>query len=182
MITWDATVAVDIGKWVSGVAIFGPADSPGPDPRLLHATEVKLERVAGKLDPDRMARALYDHVWRTLRHEPQVTWVAEEMVDYPGKGAREDDLEHLRESVEALRLMLFGHERFLTRRAAAWKGGTSKAVTEYRVREILTTEEFALVKPWTKETWDAIGLGLVQTGRASRGVVPVRPPQRAKRG
>lgn len=179
MMDADFLVAVDIGKWVSGLAVF---DQEGT---LLAAWEARVARPPGRRDPDPrlMAVTLYTTTWSVLHSlgidEPcKVLWVVEKMVDYDGKGGREEDLEHLRKSVAEMVELARQHPNMAMDevRAHAWKGNVPKRVTEHRVRGILTDKEFESIVIWTKETWDAIGIGLFRVGRAGRGSVPRGEP------
>lgn len=160
-------IAIDLGKWVSGLAHFYRG-------RLVEAYEVRIRR--GSFPALRMGQALLS---AGLRHcdEDGALWVSERMRDYPGKGARTENLEELRRVWE----WLIEHFRktphdFRNIPAAEWKGNVPKAVTRTRIRDILFRAERVAVRPKTKETYDAVGLGLVVMGRAKRGLEPANPP------
>lgn len=170
----ERVVAIDVGKWVSGIALFDGEE-------LGHAFEVKITPLARRSLTDHqavdaMARLLVRNAYSTVA-EFQTVWVAEKMVDYDGKGARERDLEHLRKVLnrteELLATQCNPNMSFLRVKAHTWKGNVPKNVTAHRVRGILSEEEFGRIRPWTKETWDAVGIGLYQVGRAGRGSAPV---------
>lgn len=169
------TVAVDIGKWTTGVVIFdGNQVFAG-----FECSVSKMGRAAMESDAAAaavMARLVHRVVYPTVAGY-STAWVAEKMVDYDGKGARERDLEHLRKVLTHLEKLVTNTDPMTPKtfdlvRAHEWKGNVPKRVTEYRVRGLLSQEEFDSISPWTKETWDAAGIGLFWVGRAGRGSTP----------
>ena len=163
-------VTIDIGKRVSGVSLWCSPD-------LVEAREVHS---TGEIH---MAEAIVNYTRRWLRHD-EVIWVVEAMVDYEARGARKDDLECLRRITERLKgefAELPGIHRLRRRRAHAWKGGVPKTVTARRVWFALTESErrrvceeprssALLFGRLTKETGDAVGLGLTHLRRLDRGL------------
>ncbi len=151
--------AVDIGKRVSGLAIF-------VDGVLTWSDEVQTK-------PHLMARNLL----RTADLDSPGLWVSEKIRDYRGKGARAADLEQLRETERALATLVrdAGH-RYREIPAHTWKGSLPKPVCHRRTVGLLSISERLCIRASTKETLDAIGIGLYMTGRALRGM------RRPKRG
>lgn len=148
------TAAVDLGKRVAGLAVFDEAGT------LVWAGEV--EEPNGR--EYEMARRLVETA-RRVAPEGAVEWVAEAMVFRSGKNARARDLRHL--AAVAVRLPA---PRKLYR-AEEWKGNVPKVICETRILGALTDEEYGAVERWTKESADAIGIGLFHTRRLGRGMV-----------
>lgn len=149
-------LAVDLGKRVSGVAVFDR------DSLLVWADEVRtpgtIRAMAGRLCA----------IARTYRP----SWVAvERMVDYPGRGGRAADLEHLRAIARAVSDEGWSVVQV---RPSRWKGNVPKAVCWMRARRVLSPDELAAIVVETKETTDAIGLGLYVLGRLGRGMTTPR--------
>lgn len=98
-----------------------------------------------------------------------VPWFAEWMLDYTGKGGRRSRLDALRRVAEQIERRGIN----LTMRPAwAWKGGISKPITRCRVLGALERDDYEpQLHEITKETIDAIGLGLFELDRVGRGVV-----------
>lgn len=157
------TVAIDLGKWVSGVAVF---DAEGVLVRAREVTIRRWPRAAGH-----MAACLLIDV---LLVPEGADVVFEKMRDYKGKAARSRDLAHLRDVAKALRgqVRAFGRGRVrvVEYTAHAWKGNVPKTVTEGRILRELTHDEARGIVPRTKETFDAIGIGLFHIGRLGRGM------------
>lgn len=163
-------VAVDLGKRVSGLAVFRRSGE------LVRAMEVRCASAT----PDGMASVLVGAALGLGVALPDSRWHVEKMLDYSGKGRRREDLQHLRDITVSL---VDDHSLRVTEHAAhRWKGGITKRVTRLRVwgrREalprqpgLLTPSERLRVDPVSKETIDAIGLGLFVLGRARRGMLP----------
>lgn len=156
-------VSVDLGTWVSGLAIFDRG-------RLVYGDEVRITRKNnGDSNARRMAVALLARVTSVYPPACSGRWCAEKMVDYRGKGARKRDLAHLRLVVRQLDDLLPCRMRLY--RAQEWKGGVPKVVTALRAGRLLTRPERDVVATtWaSKEVVDAVALGLYAIGRAGRG-------------
>lgn len=163
-------VSIDVGKRVSGVAVWDGT------------TLVECREVYARPTAEAMAAAIVDFAAPFVRHD-HVQWVVESMVDYKGKNARKRDLEQLRDVVaETLKAAreLPGTHRMYRRRAHRWKGAVPKSVTARRVwfelseaerRRVVAPDEAELLfGQLTKETADAVGLGLVHRSRLGRGL------------
>lgn len=148
-------IAVDLGKWTSGVAVFDQSN------RLVRAFEITIPR--GPNPAGRMAEAIITEVG--IEHP----FVVEKMKDYEGKAGRAGDLEQLREVPKELRAR---GARVHERTAASWKGNVPKHVTHARALDLLDEVEVENIDDaGDKEIMDAVALGLVFLGRARRGVV-----------
>lgn len=149
-----SVIAVDVGKRVSGIAVFR-------DRFLLIAQEVHAT-------PSQMADAL---LFAALPWADEGLWVAEKMMDYAGKAGRAADLEQLRETERMLADLVRDRGcKFRLEPAHRWKGGTPKEVCHRRVLKHLHASEVAVIREQTKETLDAIGIGLYVTKRLGRGM------------
>lgn len=174
-------VSIDIGKRVSGVALW--ADGVLVEAREIHA--------AGEFA---MSPAIIAYA-RPRLADDAVQWVVEAMVDYEAKGARAADLETLRRITGRLKseiTELPGIQRLKTTRAHAWKAGVPKQVTALRAWAALSEDErmrvldmpraSALIyERFTKETGDAVGLGLTRLARLGRGLRSSRSARRRPR-
>lgn len=165
-------VAVDLGKYVAGIAVFRDTD-------LVHGSEVRIRRRAADephtTTANRMVRALLARAQFVSPFALGGTWHAEKMVDYAGKHARKADLEHLRVVATKLRQQL-APTRLRLYKAQAWKGNVPKAACKTRIEAVLSEVERGrlLSTEWaSKEVVDAIGIGLFGSGRVRRGVVPI---------
>jgi len=159
-----AVYAVDLGKWVSGLAVF-------VDDRLAWAGEVRITRRLSRPSANlaiRMAAAL----WGEASAWPlEGLWVAERMRDYAGKGGRSADLQHLREVSQRLSEVVREHgARFRDIPAERWKGMLPKDVCHRRTLRFLDDDEQSNIVLSSKESLDAIGIGLHTLGRAGRGM------------
>lgn len=149
-------VAIDLGVRVAGLAVFEGLN-------LVHASEVYSDgTVQG------MARALFAAGYTPGPRSD--IWVVEKMVKYGKKPARDADLDRLSEIAARLRDLLPPPHQLREITARRWKGSTPKSVTAHRVKEALSAGETRTIKEDTKETMDAIGLGMFYVGRSKRGI------------
>jgi hypothetical protein len=156
------TVAIDPGKWVSGVCVLDPRA------RVVSATEPRNPSSLGS--PGAMGRAIVDAARIVLgAHRPDVVrWVAEYPQSYPGDHAPEADLALLREVVRAVELEA---RRPVERvKPRTWKGNVPKAVHHTRILRALEAHERERIEDG-KEALDALGLALWAVGRTGRGGV-----------
>lgn len=95
-------------------------------------------------------------------------WVVEDPQNYRHGDVKEDDLDDLRYVIEELETAV---TRVTRVRPAKWKGQVPKPIHQRRILASLTPDEHALVLalPRCRDAVDAVGLGLVYFGRASRG-------------
>lgn len=156
-------VTVDLGLRVSGIALWA-------DGEMTAAYEVRVS--TGR--PRDMARALWRH---GARFAPRgALWVAERMKDYRGKGARKKALRRLRQVSTGLADLMKGTGHCLKLYTAAeWKGSTPKPICHARIWPELTAAERVMVVPASKETLDAVGIGLFELARLGRGMTRPRP-------
>lgn len=147
-------VAVDFGKRVSGLAVLTQTGE------LLEAREVHVP--SGR--PRAMAAALF-----AAGPDPdaRARWVGERMQDREGKSARAGDLETLRDVARELQALT---GRLALVAPSAWKGNVPKRITSSRILRELAVEEIDRIAELTKETLDAIGIGLWVSGRLGRGM------------
>lgn len=154
-VTRRSLVSVDLGKRVAGIAFFR-------DAVLVDARELRTT-------PGRMAALLLS---QGIAFDPSARWAAEQMKHYAGKGGRRRDLEQLEDLAAALAKgarAAGGTYRGIP--ASRWIGGLPKAIAHARILGALTPEELDLFVDRTKESMDAVGIGLYTEGRTSRGVV-----------
>lgn len=159
-----ALISVDLGKWVCGIAAL---DASG---LVLRATELEpVADVPATAPGPRMVSALMEFASeRTLGDPLGVPWVCEEMVDYRDKLGRGGSLDDLR---EVARLLRDAGVQLKEIKARAWKGQVPKRIIFDRLYQKLSREELIAVSPWTKESLDAVGIGVVHSGRFSRGIL-----------
>lgn len=157
------TVAIDLGKRCSGLAVFNVEGT------LEFATEVTAA-------PEAMASALVRRALDTgvidLAAPLHVAW--ERMRDYAAKGRRKGNLQQLRDLATECRQgfrLNHGEVRFFEYTADTWKGRVPKPVCVRRIANIVTVEEICNVVILGKESYDAIGIGLYHVGRAGRGMI-----------
>lgn len=154
-------VSIDLGAKVCGIAVFQSLSSD-----LQMADEVKSPS-GSPLD---MAWAL----WRYLLDNDirgDLGFVAEKMMDREGKAARSRRLQGLRDVWGELKNLTPGRARFVLRKAEEWKAQVPKRIIGDRVEGLLTEAERSRCVVWTKEVYDAVGIGLVELGRCGRGCV-----------
>lgn len=153
--------SIDPGKWVSGIAAF---DSEG---YVLRATEISIP-----IGCDNPACTMADHLYawaEDYSDKPSfIRWVVEEMIDYEGKLARNETLDDLRDIAAMLSLRHGCKVKELAPRA--WKGQVPKHVIFTRIGNKLSRTELVAIDPFEKEALDAVGIGLVESGRFNRGI------------
>lgn len=152
-------VSIDLGKRVSGVAVF-------ENGRLREAYEITCPTGRAADMARDIIESAFDAAGQPDDWRPK--WVAEKMLDYSGKNGRKVNLEQLREIGRHMAAM-GARPQLIT--ARKWKGSITKDVTRIRVLEALDTDE--TYTELTKETVDAIGLGLFVLGRVGRGVTRI---------
>lgn len=156
-----ATIAVDLGKRCSGLAVFDDDD------RLVFADEVTAA-------PHAMAQTLARHAREVLATDDAVELAYERMRDYTGKGARAVALAGLRRlGTDLTRAMRRRFDTVVVSQytADAWKGRVPKAISFRRILAMLTEAEHRAILVAGKESLDAVGIGLFHVGRARRGMI-----------
>ncbi len=152
------TVAIDLGKRVSGFAWFFEG-------RLVFATEVRACR--GTVN-DMVKILLATAVGCGLGSSDSL-WFAEKMINYRARNARRTRLNHLSRISEGLKAQGVSLREIP---ASRWKGSIPKEVERERVLDLLTEGERTCAVVLGKESISAMGIGLYVTGRAARGLVP----------
>ncbi len=94
--------------------------------------------------------------------------VAEAPQHYKGDREKHGDLDSLNSLLRAIEKIKDTKIRRVS--PNRWKGGVSKAATGRRILETLKPSERAQISDTSSDTYDAIGLGLVESGRCGRGV------------
>lgn len=153
------TIAVDLGKRVSGYAVF---DEVGV---LVEAGEVRAR--GGQ--PRVMARQIFV---KGVEFAPaRGIWVGEKMLDYTARGARKKALEGLRQVSFLLQENLPEDAHWVEYTANRWKGNVPKQICHRRARAALSVWERSRVLLDTKESMDALGIGMFHNNRLNRGMV-----------
>lgn len=164
-VTTPYLVAIDPGKWVSGVCILGRSSGTW---RVLSSSEPANATRWGA--PLGMAVAIVGRVRLVLgSHRPDVvSWVAEWPQSYRDRSVVEADLEILRSVVRCVGTETRCPVRHVAPRA--WKGNVPKEVHHERILRFLDRDERERIEDG-KESLDALGLGLWAVGRTGRGGV-----------
>lgn len=155
----DHLVSIDLGKRVSGIAVF-------ENGLLREAFEITVPCGRARSMAHDIIESAFEAAGQPDKWKPR--WVAEKMLDYGSKGGRKANLEQLRQVSRAMADMGCAPELVTARK---WKGSITKGVTRIRVLEALALEE--TYTELTKETVDAIGIGLYVLGRVGRGVTRI---------
>ena len=155
-------VTIDFGKKTSGIALWSGS---------ILARSFEVHAPGG--DPSVMAMQIY--LAGTWFAPEAAMWVGENMRDYRAKGARKKDLQGLRDvALRALLVATEGRHQLLLVPASRWKAGTSKDVCHRRILAHLNGREVEAITPPTKETLDAVGIGLWKLERLGRGMATPR--------
>lgn len=101
---------------------------------------------------------------------PRAILVREVMEKRDKFGVAHDDLERVEETSKMIE-DAFDEVRRI--RPHAWKGNVPKTVCRRRLLALLTEEERASFHDHGHDAYDAAGIGLVATGRAKRGLLPL---------
>jgi hypothetical protein len=146
-------VAIDLGKWKIGLAIFHVEGGYGTLKRAATVTDHGgPECVAGTVADEAPSNAV---------------WVVEWPQKYKDKRKYHENIDELLEVGKALAKRIQWNEKYPPR---AWKANVPKPAHHSRVARELTAEELGLM-PSRKEhdAWDAVGIGLFAVGRLGRG-------------
>ena len=169
-------VAIDPGKWHCGVAV-GRDVSPRYF-ELVSAHTVRIPK-GSALRAARLADIVWGHCSEYLFTEDHVSFVAEGQQSYPGGSGKEDDLDALRETNDAIEtrirhVVAFDRAPTFRRvRPHAWKGNVGKTIHHARIYRALGRAELAHLTGQPPadfpDTWDAVGLLLFAARRVGRG-------------
>lgn len=173
--------AVDVGLWVSGLAMFSPASGSSYH-HLSDVVIVEPPRSQRHIAPRAMALALARAAQRMsldggLPGEAYRTsvWAVEHPVTRSTLRSTHADVALLQEVSDQIAAAVVSKQHFREKvKPEAWKGQVPKNVHQGRILERLSLGELELLRryrgqksdhPNLKEALDAIGVGLWRTGR-----------------